>query len=390
MTRAASCYRPVVPAGARAVVAGAFGARHGTGDATLSVFDAPGFDDHELVVFGRDSASGLKAIVAIHDTTLGPALGGCRMWPYASEDEALADVLRLSRAMTYKHALADTGQGGGKAVVIGDSKTDKTPALMRALGRLVNTLGGRYVTAEDVGTSVADMDEVRRATRHVAGYSEGGSGDPSPVTAYGVVRGIGAAVRHKLDRADLGGLKVAVQGVGHVGYALCGYLSEAGARLFVSDIDDGALRRALEAYSAVAAAPEEIHGLDVDVFAPCALGGALNDATIPRIRASIVAGAANNQLAGAGHGRDLAERGILYAPDYVINAGGVINISLANDYDRDRAMRKAEKIYDTLAQIFRRADADGLPTDQVADRMARERIAAARAKAAAKTAAKTG
>ena len=373
-----------MPAGAPTVAAGAFGARHGTGDATLSVFDAPGFDDHELVVFGRDSDSGLKAIVAIHDTTLGPALGGCRMWPYASEDEALADVLRLSQAMTYKHALADTGQGGGKAVVIGDSKTDKTPALMHALGRLVDTLGGRYITAEDVGTSVADMDEVRRATRHVAGHSGEGSGDPSPVTAYGVVCGIRAAVRHKLGRADLGGLKVAVQGVGHVGYALCGYLSEAGARLFVSDINDGALRRALEAYSAVAAAPDEIHGLDVDVFAPCALGGALNDATIPRIRASIVAGAANNQLAEAGHGRDLAERGILYAPDYVINAGGVINISLADDYDRDHAMRKAEKISDTLAQIFRRADADGLPTNQVADRMARERIAAARTKAAAK------
>ncbi len=342
------------------------------------VFDAPDFDDHEQVVFGRDADAGLKAIIAVHDTTLGPALGGCRMWPYASEGEALADALRLSRAMTFKHALAGTGQGGGKAVVIGDPKVGKSPALLRALGRFIDTLGGRYVTAEDVGTSVADMDELRRTTRHVAGFAKGGSGDPSPATAYGVFCGIKAAVRHKLGRDDLGGLRVAVQGLGHVGYALCGHLHEAGARLFVADIDDDASQRAVDAYSAVAAAPDEIHALDVDVFAPCALGGALNDFTIPHIKAPIVAGGANNQLARESHGQELAARGILYAPDYVINAGGVINISLANDYDRDRAMRKAEKISDTLTQIFDRADADGLPTNAVADRLARERIAAAR------------
>ncbi len=382
VTRAATCYRADAPAVARAAV-GAATARRATRDAMLGVFGAPDFDDHELVVFGTDPDVGLNAIVAIHDTTLGPALGGCRMWPYASEDEALTDVLRLSRAMTYKHALADTGQGGGKAVVIGDARTDKTPQLMYALGRFIDMLGGRYVTAEDVGTSVADMVEVRRATRHVAGYHEGARGDPSPATAYGVLCGIKAAVRHKLGRADLGGLKVAVQGLGHVGHALCGYLHEAGARLFVADIDDAALARAVEAYSAVAAAPGEIHGVDADVFAPCALGGVLNDATIPEIKATVVAGAANNQLARPGHGRELARRGILYAPDYVINAGGVINISMANDYDHDRAMRRTEKIDGTLTRIFERADDERLPTNRVADRMAQERIAAARARATA-------
>ncbi len=349
----------------------------------LGVFGAPDFDDHEQVIFGRDADVGLNAIIAIHDTTLGPALGGCRIWPYATEDEALSDVLRLSRAMTYKHALAGTGQGGGKAVVIGDARTDKTPALMRALGRLVDTLGGRYVTAEDVGTSVADMVEVRRATRHVAGYHEDERGDPSPVTAYGVFCGIKAAVRHKLGRADLAGITVAVQGLGHVGQYVCGYLHEAGARLLVADIDDAARARAVEAYSAVAVAPDEIHGLVADVFAPCALGGVLNDATIPEIKATVVAGAANNQLARPGHGRELARRGILYAPDYVINAGGVINISLADDDDRAEAMRRTEKIDGTLTRIFERADDEGRPTNRVADRMAQERIAAARARATA-------
>ena len=378
MTHPAVCYRADAPAEAQTTEVSAAG-RHATGAANLGVFNAPGFDDHEQVIFCRDREAGLRAIIAVHDTTLGPALGGCRMWPYASEEEALADVLRLSTAMTYKHALAGTRQGGGKVVVVGDPKTEKTPSLFYALGRFVDTLGGRYIVAEDVGTSVDDMAAVRRATRHVAGLAEGG-GDPSPVTAYGVFFGIKAAVRHKLGRADERGLRVAIQGLGHVGYALCGYLHEAGARLFVTDINGAVVKRAVSAFSAVAVAPEEVYGLDVDVFAPCALGGVLNDATISRIKAPVVAGAANNQLAQPSHGLALARRGILYAPDYAINAGGVINISFEGDYDRARAMRRTEKIFDTLTQIFSCADAEGLATNLVADRLALKRIAAARAK----------
>ena len=293
---------------------------------------------------------------------------------WARSSRSLADVLRLSQAMTYKHALAGTRQGGGKAVILGDSKTDKTPALLHALGRHVDTLGGRYIVAEDVGTSVEDMGHVRRTTRHVAGDE-----DPSPVTAYGVFHGIKAAVRDKLGRAHLDGLSVAVQGLGHVGYPLCGHLHEAGARLFVADTDGAAVARAVNEFSAVEVAAEEIYGLDVDVFAPCALGGVINDATIPRLKSRVVAGAANNQLARAGNGWELAKRGILYAPDYVINAGGIISISLEGErYDRNEAMKRAEGIYDTVTEIFRRAAAERLSTNVVADRLALERIGEAR------------
>ncbi len=349
----------------------------------MAVFSAPEFDDHEQVVFCHDRATGLKAIIAVHDTTLGPALGGCRMWPYVSEEDALTDVLRLSRAMTYKHALAATGQGGGKAVIIGDPKRDKTPALLHAFGRFVDSLSGRYIAAEDVGTSPDDMAHVRQATPHVAGLAQG-SGDPSPVTAYGVFCGIRAAVRHKLERDDLVGVRVAVQGLGHVGFALCGYLHEAGARLYVADIDAEAVERAANAYAAASVRCEEILGLAVDVIAPCALGGVLNGESIPRVRASIVAGAANNQLACEDDGRALRARGILYAPDYAINAGGVINITFEGErYDHDAAMRRTAEIYDTMLEIFRRADAEALPTNVVADRMALERIEAARKEQAA-------
>ncbi len=367
MTREAVCYR-----------GGTASSRSESGERAVGVFGAPDFKNHAQVVFCRDRDVDVTAIIAIHDTTLGPALGGCRMWPYGSDGEALADVLRLSEAMTYKHALAGTAQGGGKMVVIADPKTDKSPPLLHAVGRFVDSLGGRYITAEDIGTSTDDMACVRRTTRHVLGDAEGG-GDPSPVTAYGVFRGIEASVRHKLGRDDISGLRVAVQGVGHVGYALCGYLHEAGARLFVTDIDRTAVARAVEAFSAVAVAPDDIYGLDVDVFAPCAFGGVLNDATIPSIGASIVAGSANNQLAEARHGQDLARSGILYAPDYVISAGGIINISFQGDYDRVEAMRQTEKIFDTVTEIFRRADAEGLATNAVADKLALERLAAVRA-----------
>ncbi len=345
----------------------------------VSVFDRAEFDDHQSVSFGFDRDAGLKTIVAIHDTTLGPALGGCRMWPYGSDDEALADVLKLSRAMTYKHALAGTRQGGGKAVILADPHRDKTPALLRAFGRFVDGLGGRYITAEDVGTSAEDMAEVARATRFVAGLAEG-SGDPSPVTAFGVYCGIRAAVRHRLGRDDLAGLRVAVQGLGHVGFALCRLLREAGARLVVADIDSEAVARAVDAFDAEAVDAEAIVAAEADVFAPCALGGALNAETIPLLRAPIVAGAANNQLADDEAGRRLAERGVLYAPDYAINAGGVINIAFEGErYDRDRALARTEGIYDTLLAIFRRAEAEGRPTSEIADDMARERIRAARA-----------
>ncbi len=351
----------------------------------VAVFGAPEFDDHEQVVFCRDAASGLAAIIAIHDTTLGPALGGCRMWPYGSEEEALTDVLRLSRAMTYKHALAASGQGGGKAVIIGDPKRDKTRALLHAFGGFVDSLAGRYIAAEDIGTSPEDIAHMRQATRHVAGLVEGGSGDPSPVTAYGVFCGIKAAVRHKLGRDDLAGLRVAVQGLGHVGSALCGFLHEAGARLYVADIDAEAVKHAVKAYGAASVRCNEIAELAADVFAPCALGGMLDSESIPRLQAPIVAGGANNQLARSSDGHALRERGILYAPDYAINAGGVINITFESGrYDRDAAMRRTAKIYDTLLEIFRRADAEDLPTNVVADRMALERIAAARTKKAVK------
>ena len=350
-------------------------------DHAVSIFDHPDFDDHEQVVFCHDPATGLKAIIAIHSTVLGPALGGCRMWPYAAEDEAVTDVLRLSQAMTLKHALAGSDHGGGKTVIIGDPATDKSPALFHALGRFVDSLGGRFIAAEDVGITVEDIGHVREVTPHAAGLADtgGGSGDPSPVTAWGVFCGIRAAVAHKLGRDDLAGVRVAVQGLGHVGYHLCRHLHQAGAGLQVADINQGAVAKAVSEFSAEAVDPATIHTLDVDVYAPCALGGALNPGTIPQIRATVVAGAANNQLLLDSDGRLLAERGILYAPDYVINAGGVINILFeGGSYDHQAALDRAAKIGDTLVEIFRRADEEGQPTNAIADRMAMERIEAAR------------
>ena len=340
----------------------------------MSVFAAKDFDDHEEVVFHAHPASGLKAIIAIHDTTLGPALGGLRMWPYAFEDEALVDVLRLSRGMTYKAALAGLDLGGGKAVIIGDPGTRKTEALLRAFGRLVESLGGRYQTAEDVGTTVADMDVLRRETRFAHGVSDG-SGNPSPATAFGVFSGIRAAVKHRLGRDDLVGLRVAVQGLGNVGLGLARYLTEAGARLSVADIDGARVRRAVDAFAAAPVATERIHAVPADVFAPCALGAVVNDATLPEIGAPIVAGAANNQLAEPRHGAALKERGILYAPDYVINAGGLIDIA-SEGQGADAVLRRVGRIYETLLEVFARAARQGVPTSAVADRMAEERFKA--------------
>lgn len=349
----------------------------------MPVFSHREFDDHEEVAFFHDPAAGLKAIIAVHDTHRGPALGGCRMWPYRSDEEALHDVLRLSRGMTYKSAVANLPLGGGKSVIIGDPRTGKTDALLRAMGRAIERMGGRYIGAEDSGTGVPDMKIMAGETRHVAGLVEkstgdGGmrSGDPSPATAYGVFAGLRAAVRHHLGCHDLSGLRVAIQGVGSVGYRLARRLHEAGAKLWVTDIYEDQLRRAIDEFGAIAVPPADIYAQDVDVFAPCALGAVVNDATIPQLRARIVAGAANNQLSEARHGEDLMERDILYAPDYVINAGGIIDVCYERQgqFDRDTVVRHIDGIYDTLIEIFTRAREDGLPTNLVADRVAEERF----------------
>ncbi len=341
----------------------------------MAVFASPSFTLHRQVIFCNDPKIGLRAIVAIHDTTFGPALGGCRMWPYGSEDEAVEDVLRLARGMTYKASLAGIALGGGKSVIIGDPARLKSEALLESFGRFIADLGGRYIVAEDVGTSVADMQIVRRETEHVRGIPESGGGDPSPVTAFGVYHGVRAAVRYRLGREALAGVRVAVQGLGHVGMALCRRLVEDGAEVTVADIDPEAVGEARKALPVRSVEPDAIVGLNADVFAPCALGAVLNDETVPRLDVSVVAGAANNQLAEDRHGAMLRARGILYAPDYAINAGGLINIAHEGaDYDRARALAEARGIYDTLLELFARADREDLPTNETADRIAEERV----------------
>ena len=343
----------------------------------MTVFAEPEFTAHERVVFATDRFAGLRAIVAIHDTTRGPALGGCRMWPYANEAAALRDALRLSRGMSYKAALAGLPLGGGKSVVIGNPRSDKSAAMWRAMGRAVDDLSGRYICAEDVGTTVRDMAVIREATRYVVGLApdQGGYGDPSPFTAYGVFVGIQAAVEFQLGYRRLDGIRVAVQGLGNVGFDLCRRLAEAGARLLVDDLREDMVRRAVEAFDATPMSGDALIAADAEVFAPCALGGVLNDDTIPRLRARIVAGAANNQLAESRHGESLRRRGILYAPDYIVNAGGLICV--AAEYfnaPSDGVARQVESIHDTLYEVFQRADRLGLPSDRVADRMAEERL----------------
>ena len=335
----------------------------------------PGF---EQILRCRDPETGLQAVIAVHDTTLGPAMGGCRMWRYASDDEALADAQRLARGMTCKAALAGLPLGGGKAVIIGDPGRDKSPALFRAFGRAVDHLRGTYITGEDVGTSVADMGAVRRETRHVAGLASG-SGDPSPMTALGVLHGIRAAVRHRYGADTLDGLTVAVQGLGHVGHRLCGLLHEAGARLVVSDVVTERVERAADAFGARAVGPDAIAAAEAEVFAPCALGGAVDRATRTRLRARVVAGAANNQLASPEDGVALHRAGVLYAPDYVINAGGLI--SVAQDilhrgapYDRAAVEGAVAGIGDRLDMIFEAGARGARPPEQIADAMARERL----------------
>ncbi|MCH8505384.1 MAG: amino acid dehydrogenase [Ectothiorhodospiraceae bacterium] len=349
----------------------------------MELFRHPDFDYHEQVVFACDVESGLEAIIAVHNTDRGPACGGCRMVPYPDTAAAVTDVLRLSRGMTYKSAMAELPLGGGKMVVLGDPRRHKTPALLRALGRFVDSLHGRYVTAEDAGMTLDDLRGIAETTRHVVGIQEkiGADGeqrvgDPSPSTEYGVYVGLQAAVAHRLGRTDLAGLKVAIQGLGSVGWKLAQRLRAAGARLWVTDIHADVLKRAEAELGAAVVPPDAIFSLPVDVFAPCALGGAINDRTVESLRASVVAGAANNQLLSPIHGDRLRQRGILYAPDYVINAGGIIDVAYAlqDCFDAARVKVHVESIGVTLAEIFRRADREQLQTQLVADRMAEERF----------------
>ncbi|ETT85345.1 branched-chain amino acid dehydrogenase [Viridibacillus sp. FSL R5-0477] len=333
--------------------------------------------DYEQLVFCQDKTSGLKAIVAIHDTTLGPALGGTRMWTYASEEEAIEDALRLARGMTYKNAAAGLNLGGGKTVIIGDPLKDKNEEMFRALGRFVQGLNGRYITAEDVGTTVADMDLIHEETNYVTGISPafGSSGNPSPVTAYGVFVGMKAAAKEAFGSEHLEGKKIAVQGLGNVAYTLCKYLHEEGAQLIVTDINESAVKRVVEDFGATAVDPTDIYAQDVDIFAPCALGAIINDETIPQLRAKVIAGSANNQLKDSIHGDIIHNEGIIYAPDYVINAGGVINVAdELYGYNRDRAMKRVEGIYDNIEKVIDIAKRDGIPTYLAANRLAEERI----------------
>jgi leucine dehydrogenase len=333
--------------------------------------------DYEQMVICQDKQSGLKAIICIHDTTLGPALGGTRMWTYDSEDAAIEDALRLARGMTYKNAAAGLNLGGGKTVIIGDPKKDKNEELFRAFGRYIQGLNGRYITAEDVGTTVEDMDLIYQETPFVTGVSPafGSSGNPSPVTAYGVYRGMKAAAKEAFGTDSLEGKVIAVQGVGHVAYTLCKHLHEEGASLIVTDINKESVQRAVDDFGAKAVDIDEIYSVDCDIFAPCALGAIINDDTISQIKAKVVAGAANNQLKETRHGDALNEMGIVYAPDYVINAGGVINVAdELNGYNRERAMKKVETIYDNIASVIEISKRDNIPTYLAADRLAEERI----------------
>jgi leucine dehydrogenase len=334
--------------------------------------------NHEEVVFCYDKDAGLRAIIAIHDTTLGPSLGGTRMWPYKTEDEALHDVLRLSRGMTYKAAAAGLNLGGGKAVIIGDPQSQKSEMLFRAFGRFVEGLAGRYITAEDVGTEVRDMEWVRMETQWVTGISEalGGSGDPSPVTARGVYHGVKAAVEEVFGSPSLRGKKVAIQGAGHVGYFLAEFLIQEKAKVFITDIRPDKAERAVQQLGVTAVEPDKIFDVEADVFAPCALGAIINDETIPRLKCKVIAGGANNQLQDEKrHGQILKEKNIVYAPDYVINAGGLINV--ANEiegYNREKALKQAQEIYPIVKEIFQIARREDVPTNVASDRLAERRI----------------
>jgi leucine dehydrogenase len=347
------------------------------------VIERMGEHDHEQVLFCNDRTTGLRAIIAVHDTTLGPALGGTRMWPYANEAEALNDVMRLSRGMTYKSALAGLDLGGGKAVIIGDPRTQKTEAMFRRFGRFVDSLNGRYITAEDVGMTTTEMVNIRKETLNVVGLpvSMGGSGDPSPVTAYGVFCGLKAAAKTAYGKDDLNGRKVAVQGAGNVGRYLTEHLLKEGATVYLTDIHDDKLAAIKTEHPAVhIVKPDEVIGLDVDIYSPCALGATVNDESLKLFKCSVIAGAANNQLADETvHGRALMEKGILYAPDFLINAGGIINCAWERrGYNRDAALKQTEDIYHTALSIFKRSRTENIPTYLAANQAAEQRVRSVR------------
>jgi len=331
--------------------------------------------DHEQIVVNYDEETGLKAIIAIHDTSLGPALGGTRLWHYETEEEALVDVMRLSKGMTYKAAAAGLNLGGGKAVIIGDAENIKSEELWRAFGRFVQSLNGRYITAEDVNTTVQDMAYVSEETDHVTGLP-GTSGNPSPVTAFGVWKAMKATAEEVYGTTDLEGKTVAIQGVGHVGYHLAKHINEEGGNLIVTDIKQENIDKVVEDFGAEVVEPEEIYGVDCDIFAPSALGAVINDDTIPQLKCDIVCGAANNVLKDEEkHGSKLDEMDILYSPDYVANAGGLINVyDELQGYNRDRAINRASKIYDNMKKVIEISKRDNIPTYKAADIMAEERI----------------
>ncbi|MDO8687233.1 MAG: Glu/Leu/Phe/Val dehydrogenase dimerization domain-containing protein [Dehalococcoidales bacterium] len=337
--------------------------------------------DHEELVFCCDSSVGLNAIIAIHDTTLGPALGGARMWPYKSEDEAILDVLRLSRAMTYKSSAAGVNLGGGKAVIIGDPARDKSPGLFRSLGRFIESLNGRYITTEDVGTCEQDMQHISGETTHVTGLplSWGSSGDPSLLTGFGVYQGMKACAREVLGSDSLHNRTVAIQGFGKVGSYLAGHLHDEGVNIVAADINDGAAQRARETFGVTLVKPDEIYDVACDIFAPCALGATLNRQTISRLKCRIVAGCANNQLKEDKDGDRLQQREILYAPDYILNAGGIINISLEfTGYDPELAKARVAEIYHTMERVIALSKSEQISTARAADKLARDRIEEAR------------
>ncbi len=341
----------------------------------MRVFELMEKHGHEQVVFGYDKVSGLRTIIAVHDTTLGPSLGGTRMWPYKTEEEALVDVLRLSRGMTYKNAAMGLNLGGGKAVIIGDSRKDKTEELFRAFGKFVESLGGRYITAEDVGTDTDDMDVIRTQTTYVAGLANT-SGSPSPVTAFGVFRAMEASLKTAFGSGSFKGRTVAVQGVGAVGFSLVQRLTEAGAKVYVTDIFPEKVQRAVEA-GATAVPADKIFDQECDVFSPCALGAVINDDTVPRLKCKVVCGAANNQLLEPRHGNVLGDRGILYAPDFIANGGGVINVAdelLPGGYNEERAFSKVARIHDILLKVFEIAKEKGIGTHEAADLYSEGRI----------------
>ena len=353
---------------------------HNSELANNPVIGQMGLYDHEQILFCNDNATGLKAIIAIHNTVLGPALGGTRMWNYNNEMEALNDVLRLSRGMTYKSSLAGLNLGGGKAVIIGDPKKIKNEALLRRFGKFIDSLGGKYITAEDVAMTSQDMEVIHMETDYVSGLPEnmGGSGNPSPVTAYGVYVSMKASAKETWGSDSLSGKKVLVQGIGHVGEVLVEHLSKEGAKVYIHDIHPEKLEKAAAKYKAIIASADTMFDLDIDIYAPCALGATVNDESLARLKCKVICGAANNQLADEKkHGEMVTKKGILYAPDYVVNSGGIINVYYELEgYNRERAMTHAEKIYTTTSTIFQLAKKEGIPTYMAANRLAEERIQA--------------